>query len=223
MSNKFLVIFIIINLLLFLTGAKSQTFIPTKRYLHSATVIDNKLFILGGKSLLSKIPTETVSKQFFFLDFSIKECVWKDLTNINAVPEHHSATSINGNDGLFLIGGMPVHGNEMDLVYVFDTKINSWKTPEIMGNNTHRKINLIANIDNKEKIYLFGGLSIGIGYENDFDILDTINYVWSKGNVTSAPSAREDYGSVILPNQNILYLGGVNHDDGKNFSLEEVK
>src|SRR4051812_39933660 len=111
MSKTFLVNFIIWILIQVLVEVNCQMipFKPSEFSRHTATYIDNKLYILGG---LNTIP-ENPLKQFFYLDvsmpFDTQKLSWQDLTNINVVPEHYSATSAKGganNDTLFLFGGV---------------------------------------------------------------------------------------------------------------------
>src|SRR5881227_807206 len=92
---------------------------------HTATFIDNKLYILGG------IDTR---KEFIYLDFSVKfntkNLLWHDLTNNNTVPSHYAAASVKGgasNNTLFLYGGYGDDVN-MALVYTFDSQSNTWST-----------------------------------------------------------------------------------------------
>ncbi|CAI2165723.1 10974_t:CDS:2 [Funneliformis geosporum] len=228
MPKKYLVCFITLQLLFVIHSINSQStsFIPTKRYEHSATFIGNKLYILGGLSLSPKVSAKTIGKEFFYLDFSAsfdnQKLTWNDLTNINTVPSHFDGITANGgikNNTLFLFGGTS-NGDNMDLVYTFDTQMNSWNVPVITG-NANRKTNLFASVDALGKIYYFNGFTFSSNSnELDFVILDTINFSWGRGNITNAPSANQDYGSTILPNQNIIYLGGIfNGLDGQRIII----
>ncbi|CAG8438914.1 8347_t:CDS:2 [Funneliformis caledonium] len=213
MLKKYLTCYITLQLLFVINSINSQ-FIPTKRYEHSATFIDNKLYIMGGLTLSTKVSANTIGKEFFYLDFSAsfdnQELTWKDLTNINKVPSHFDGITANGGlkkNTLFLYGGTS-NGDNMELVYTFDTQMNSWNVPAITG-NVIRKTNLCASVDALGKIYYFGGFSFTDSSDVlDFVILDTINFSWGRGSIKNA-IAREDYGSTILPNQNIIYLGGI--------------
>src|SRR3954468_1111733 len=111
-------------------------FKPSVQSGHTATLVDNKLYILGGL---------VTGKEFFFLDVSVpfdtKELSWQDLSNINIVPAHNIATSVKGganNDTLILFGGDNIEStiSVMSLVYTFDPKTNSWNTPQITGVGT---------------------------------------------------------------------------------------
>ncbi|CAG8660234.1 13853_t:CDS:2 [Rhizophagus irregularis] len=181
-----------------------------KRHDHTATIIDNKLYILGGSGYNG-------DHEFFYLDvskkFNTKNLLWKDLSYNNIVPSHYGATSVVGgvnNNTLFLYG---VYNSAMALVYTFDPKYNKWDNPQIIGDNTIRKQFLTGVIANNGKMYLFGktlpnGLVFN-DYSIDMDmlILDTINLNWEKGSLFNAPTGRGDYGATLLPNQIILYIG----------------
>src|SRR4051812_6954186 len=110
---------------------------PLNRDLHTATLIDNKLYFLGGNSI------DGYRNEFFYLDVSVafdtQKLSWQDLSNINTVPSHSSAAAVKGganNVTLFLYGG---YTPTMELVYTFDPQSNLWNTPKIVGVNTIRK------------------------------------------------------------------------------------
>src|SRR5436853_2604096 len=104
-----------------------------KRHDHTATIIDDKLYILGGSG-------HSGDHEFFYLDVSNKidtqNLSWNDLSNINIVPSHYGATSVIGganNDTLFLYG---VYNSAMALVYRFDPISERWDNPQIIGDNS---------------------------------------------------------------------------------------
>src|SRR6266498_5778972 len=203
-SLTYTVLWLLIQLLI----GQTASFKPLQRYLHTATLIDDKLYILGGYN------EEIAGKQFFYLDVSVsfntQELLWNDLTSTNIVPSHWGAASVNGganNNTLFLFGGIPLNDNEtMDLVYTFDTQSNSWSVPKTTSDTIARKYYLTGIIDYNGKMYLFGGYNNGT-YVKDMLILDTINLNWGKGSSVNAPTPRNFYGATLLPNQHIIYLG----------------
>src|SRR2546430_2003866 len=116
MSTIFFRIFAYLLLLFQLViEVKSQKapFKPSKRAGHTATLIDSKLYILGGYGLTVDIGPEITGKEFFYLNVSetfttTKDIKWENLTNINSVPSHKWAASAKGgvnNNMLFLYGG----------------------------------------------------------------------------------------------------------------------
>ncbi|RIA96740.1 hypothetical protein C1645_814924 [Glomus cerebriforme] len=230
MLKNSLVYLILFNLIQF-WSVEIDCFQPSQRYLHTATFIDNKLYILGGRDKLDT-SIETIGKDFFYRDFSTssvnfnsQELSWLDLSNVNIVPPHKAAAAVKGgvnNDILFLYGGNSTD-NDMALVYTFDTKSNSWSIPNITNMSGEeefsRKAFLTGIIDNGS-MYLWGGVEEISKYSvNDMLILDTINLSWRKGSLVNTPSPRRNYGATLLPNHQIIYMGGSNYT---NITLNEV-
>src|SRR5688572_10887905 len=100
LPNNSLIYITLCILLQFFVEVKSQTtaFNPDSRRRHTATFIDDKLYILGGalSSDITKSPKET----FLYLDvsvpFNVSESKWLDLSNNNIVPPHRSAAAVKG-------------------------------------------------------------------------------------------------------------------------------
>ncbi|CAG8718008.1 8711_t:CDS:2 [Rhizophagus irregularis] len=188
-------------------------FKPFVHHRHTATLIDDKLYILGGSDL-----NEKLLKEFFYLDVSVpfntQELSWQDLSNINMVPPHDSATTTKGganNNTLFLYGGFS-NDPKMPLVYTFDPQHIAWNPPKITGINTVIKYELTGVMNyNNGKFYLWSG-NIDVGISNNMLILDTINLNWEMGSIVNAPSSRCNYGAALLPNNKIIYIGGMNDD-----------
>ncbi|RIA88181.1 hypothetical protein C1645_826777 [Glomus cerebriforme] len=240
MPKSYLVCFLLWILLQILIEVNCQTtpFKPSSLYRHTATLIDNKLYILGGNDL-----NTTIEKDFFYLDVSVpfntQNLLWQDLSSIDILPPHEDATSVKGgpnNDTLFLYGGFTTD-QTMALVYIFNPQSNSWSIPKITGVNTVRKDSL-TGINYNGKMYLWGGCSRDLNnncvFENDMLILDTINLSWGKGSLINAPIPRAYHGTALLPNNNIIYIGGFNDntshyihktlniDNGSALTLSEI-
>jgi len=202
-----------------LMKVKSQT--TTSREGHTATFINNKLYILGGANIPlhytnnsnnSNIPKET----FFYIDFSASfdtsELKWIDLTNVNnIIPSHELAAAIKGGANkttLFLYDGISLNSNQTkDLVYIFDVQNNTWSIPTITGMPPSGISGIAPIVDYDGLMYLYGGIGSDGSCTNDMFILDTVNLNWKKANSTNAPSPRTEYSAVLLPNQNIMYMG----------------
>ena len=58
-------------------------------------------------------------------------------------------------------------------------------------------------------MYLWGGTDAAANTNNfnDILILDTVNPNWSTGSIVGAPSPRINYAAILLPDNNIIYLG----------------
>ncbi|PKK72337.1 galactose oxidase [Rhizophagus irregularis] len=204
-------------------------FKPTLRHLHAATVIDDKLYILSGMD--DTIGGIVGGTQFFYLNVSAPfntqmPLYWHDLTSKNIVPPQIGVTAVKGgadNNTLILYGGRNLTSIESKaLVYAYDTQGNSWNIPTISGENHIKRRSLTAVVDYQGKVYLFGGKLLGFdSFVNDMITLDTINFRWGKGSSTNAPSSRVNYGATLLPNQNIIYIGGGNSLN-ESLPLDEV-
>ncbi|GBB84241.1 hypothetical protein RclHR1_10870002 [Rhizophagus clarus] len=226
--NNFLINIIIFGILFqLLVEVKPQdsNIKPDLRNAHTATLIDNKLYILGGIGSDNIPPYPT----FFYLDVSDSSDTngleWHDLTNIISIPPNMYVAAIKGganNKTLFLYGGEALNDQSLsNLVFTYDTQYNTRMTPIITGTPPIGKISITPVIDYNGLIYLFGGYSTDSIYTNDMFILDSINLSWKNASSINAPIPRASYGAVFLPNKNIIYIGGYNENVGV-FSLNEV-
>src|ERR1051325_372343 len=133
-------------LLQFLVEVKSQKTIlnPDLRRSHTATFVNDKIYILGGEippSNSKKSPKESCMYLDVSAPFNTNELKWIDLSNNNNnVPPHYFAAAVKGgannNSTLILYGGQSLSGKTMELVYTFDTQNNQnnvWSIPKITG------------------------------------------------------------------------------------------
>jgi hypothetical protein len=215
MLKKYIILWLFFQLLVE-TNCQKTPFKPAIRTFHTATLIGNKLYFVGGLlNITADGSVVPVGKEFFYLDvsspFNTKELLWQDLSSIYTVPFHAGAAAVKGganNNTLFLYGGV-VYGSTAaaaELVYTFDTQSNTWSIPTIAGVNTIRKNSLTSIIGYNGKMYLWGGIADEVGV-NSMLILDTIKLSWEMGSLVDAPTPRSNYGAVLLPDQTIIYMG----------------
>src|SRR5581483_1349487 len=99
-------------LLQLLIEVKSQiTNNPDLRYAHTATLIDDKIYILGG-GIPPRSSVSSPKESFLYLDvstpFDTSNVNYMDISNNNIVPSHRYAIAIKGgigNSTLFVYGG----------------------------------------------------------------------------------------------------------------------
>ncbi|PKK64419.1 galactose oxidase [Rhizophagus irregularis] len=220
--SKFSLIYFLLWILLQIlvdVNCQSMPFKPNVIYRHTATFVDNKLYILGGKD----VSNGTLVKRFFYLDVSVlydtQRLSWQDLSNINIIPLHTDATSAKGgvnNDTLYLYRGAS-SDKTMALVYTFDPNRTSWNPQKI---TMIRKWDLTGVVDSNGKFYLWGGVNDNVAVANDMLILDTTNLNLSEGSLVNALTPRFHYGATLLPNNKIIYMGGTNDINfGKTLNL----
>jgi hypothetical protein len=193
-----------------LSAVSCQMAPPKQRQWHTATLIDNKLYILGGVYITN---ASTCINEFFYLDvsgsFNTETLSWQDLSS-NTIPPHSSAAAVVGganNNTLFLYGGYTTNATAA-LVYTFDPIGKTWNAPKIAGGGGVRKQGLTGIIGSTGKMYLFSGATTNnLTNLNDMLILDTTNLSFGKGSLYNAPVPKLNYGGVLLPDQNIIYLG----------------
>ncbi|CAB4418314.1 unnamed protein product [Rhizophagus irregularis] len=176
----FLLWWMILQIIFEVVKSQVKSLQPQERISHTATYINNKLYILGGESITTNPTTNEIAlKEFFYLDcsksFDTTNLSWEFLSNIQ-VPTRWSAASAKGginNDTIFIYGGFSNDENDLNLVYTYNTKSDTWIIPKILNNfNITSKKNLEAIINyNDGKIYLFGGTSDELGISNDMILL----------------------------------------------------
>ncbi|RIA81237.1 hypothetical protein C1645_865206 [Glomus cerebriforme] len=177
------------------------------------------------KSLIGGISTNYLN-DFFYLDvstsFNTQNLPWVDLSSTNTiVPQHASATSVKGvanNNTLILYGGFA--NQMMSSLYTFDTQSNTWSS-KITG-NIPRKGALSGIMEHNGKMYLWGGSADRIKSLNDMFILDTINLFGGIVNLVDAPKSRFNYGATLIPNNNIIYMGGFNSEIWAELPLDQT-
>ena len=80
-SLIYIVLWLLIQLLIEI-NCQMAPFKPSQRYFHTATLIDNKLYILSGRGTGNE-NNEITGNQFFYLDVSVsfntQELLWHDL------------------------------------------------------------------------------------------------------------------------------------------------
>src|ERR1044072_221679 len=145
----------------FLVEVRSQTtiFNPDLRVAHTATFINNKLYILGGA--IPSVDTKSPKETFLYLDFSAPFTTnglkWFDLSTNNNIPPHRFASSVKGggnNSTLILYGGGSLNGEPMELLYAFNTENNLWNIPKTTGMQPTAIVGMTAVIDYNELMYV---------------------------------------------------------------------
>ncbi|CAG8783475.1 4973_t:CDS:1, partial [Gigaspora margarita] len=132
-----------------------KAYTPIPRYSHRATLIGNKLYILGGDTYNTGIAFTPTKDGFFYLDvsaaFNTTNIPWADLHNIVGTPiQSAAAVSAGGpnKDIIFLVGGGFENSSYgIPLVYTFDTVKNVWNTPIIKGTQPTRREYIYSIID----------------------------------------------------------------------------
>ncbi|CAG8644900.1 40917_t:CDS:2 [Gigaspora margarita] len=185
---------------------------------HNSALVGSKIYYTGGV-----IPNETIwknvfdflntpnqfatqSKEFYYLDlsspFKINEAItsWVDLSSSSIVPPHSwSAFSLCGSDNstLVMFGGDFGVTNPANLVFIYDTKTLKWSNPTTIGQPSNLHTRGVCDFKTG-KMYMYSG---------SMYILDIKTLTW--GVWGSSIPGRFDYTLTLLPNGNIVIIGGV--------------
>ncbi|EXX71597.1 galactose oxidase [Rhizophagus irregularis] len=197
---------------------------------HSAVFADSRIYITGG--IIPKNPIgfegSTRSKEFYYLDvekpFGVgtgDKLPWVDLNSeAQILPEHAwSAFSNCGQDDTLIL--FPGEYNDPNLedptVYTYKLSLRQWNsftTANPPSLNYHSQTQTVCDV-RTGTMYIFGGIRPKPDTTNKFmNILDTSTLVWQN---ISIDFARFDHTGTLLPNGNIIYIGG-SLPDGKGFA-----
>ncbi|GBB83807.1 hypothetical protein RclHR1_10470012 [Rhizophagus clarus] len=197
MIQKYIITLLFLFQLLIEINCQTSPYIHKQRQGHTATLLDNKLYILGG---------DDGGKDFFYIDFSApfntQNLLIEDLSSVNTIPERSNAVSAKGganNNTLFICGG-----GEGEMVYTFNPQNNLWIIPKIAGQvpPPPSLYNTTGIIDYNGIMYFWDGIG------SNMIILDTIKLIWKKGSSLGAPNNGHGSAATLLPDNKIIYMGG---------------
>ncbi|CAG8810483.1 24592_t:CDS:2, partial [Dentiscutata erythropus] len=126
-----------------------KTYTPIPRHLHSATLIDNKLYILGGDTGPNDVNTFLPSNNFFYHNvsgtFNTSNIPWINLSIVIAVSAR--------NNFIFLFGrGLENSSYGIPLVYMFDITKNVWNILAIQETQPPRHESIHSIIDARRRL-----------------------------------------------------------------------
>ncbi|POG65798.1 hypothetical protein GLOIN_2v1781367 [Rhizophagus irregularis DAOM 181602=DAOM 197198] len=171
----------------------------------------------------------TYSKEFYYLDvekpFGVgagNKLPWVDLSFVSRIlPEHAWSAFLNcGHDDSLILfpGEYREHNFTEATVYTYKLSLQQWNrfTPTKPPIDIYHSQPQTVCDAKTETMYRFGGIKPPLTTNKYLDILDTSTLVWKNGSTVYAPGGRFDHTSTLLPNGNIVYIGG-SLPDGKGF------
>ncbi|EXX52535.1 uncharacterized protein OCT59_018391 [Rhizophagus irregularis] len=203
---------------------------PSYRKLHSAVLVEKKLYIFGGFNSPNLAPENEVNynkspdDRFFYLDVSISfdtsNLPWRSVSNnvdnlplgsLSSVATGGVAASIGGvnNDMIFFFNNERDNATKSDPpVHSYNSPNNVWNTQIFSGNNPIGRNQMRIVTDYNGKVYLLTGFDFtiqGVTRSSGLFVCDTINLDCV---IKDAPFPRLGYGATLLPNGMIIYIGG---------------
>ncbi|RGB41969.1 hypothetical protein C1646_684572 [Rhizophagus diaphanus] len=202
---------------------------------HSAVFADSRIYIIGG--IIPKNPADfngyTFSKEFYYLNvekpFGVGDgdkLPWMDLSSESQfLPEHAwSAFSNCGHDDSLILypGEYNVPNVPDPTVYTYKLSLQQWNnftTTNPPPFNYHGQTQTVCDV-RTGTMYIFGGIRPKPESVNKYmNILDISTLVWKN---TSIAFARFDHTGTLLPNGNIVYIGGSLPDGGGFAKMSEL-
>jgi N-acetylneuraminic acid mutarotase len=176
---------------------------PTERGALAASVIDNKIYVVGGanRKIFSLVNTPALEVYDPFKN------TWKKLAPLPTPRDHLTASSLNGK--LYALGGridVDYHDN-LDANEVYDPKTNRWAKQAPLPT---KRSGITSQVLDK-RILVFGGES-GEGTFTENEAYDPKTDSWET--LTPMPEGRHGLGSARYKKKIHLFAGGPNPGGG---------
>ncbi|CAB4446278.1 unnamed protein product [Rhizophagus irregularis] len=201
---------------------------PSYRKLHSAVLVEKKLYIFGGFGELNLSPENETNynknpdDRFFYLDvstsFDTSNLPWRPIPdNVNNLPLGSLASIVTGGVAAG-IGGVKnetifFFNNEKDNttspVHSYNSPNNVWNTQSFSGVRPIGRNQMRVVTDYSGKTYLLTGFDFtvqGVKRSDGLFVCDTINLNCAIKD--ASVFSRLGYGVTLLPNGNLVYMGG---------------
>eukprot|EP01080_Neovahlkampfia_damariscottae_P006679 gene6679-10844_t len=178
--------------------------IPLPRRYHSATLLNEKIWIFGGEKLYFDTP---LSNELFFFD--LKKNHWKLVIPLNKLePSKRRYSTLEGkNNRLYMFGGRDGH-NRMNDMWIFDVLLESWSLMVTDGEKPPQTA-ACSSCMNGYSIFYFGG-NTGNSCNSLYEY-DTICNKWTKIFATGdIPPNRYWHVSVMTDFNEMIIHGGYN-------------
>ncbi|CAG8718990.1 16271_t:CDS:1, partial [Racocetra fulgida] len=211
---------------------------PEPRGGHMATLVNNKIFFMGGSRPIPKISSAwtpihqfNLSDEVFFLDlsspFTVDSPPFTDLSATSRMPfGSEKGTAVLGNSGvrIYLVGGvqqnMATFGYNAtnSTLWMYNLNSQRWEVhgTGVKGAQLPMRRSTATVIDENGTIFILGGrVAVDTGSDvftifDDFFTFDTLTPKWT--NVTSLPNhpyKRSHNTATLMPDGKIIYIGGV--------------
>ncbi|XP_030545636.1 acyl-CoA-binding domain-containing protein 4 isoform X2 [Rhodamnia argentea] len=182
---------------------------PTPRFNHAATVIENKMIVVGGESgngLLDdvqvlnfdRISWTAASSKLYLSPSSLPL----------KIPACRGHSLVSWGKKVLLIGGKTEPGTDRLSVWVFDTEMECWSLMEAKGDvPVSRSGHSVVRANSV--LILFGGEDAKRRKLNDLHMFDLKSLTWLPLHCTgSGPSPRSNHVATLYEDKKIFIFGG---------------
>ena len=184
----------------------SQT-VPQSRWNHSATLIDNKVYLFGGESAATEVQEPAVTQclgDMHTLD--VNDFQWCDISDRitlkNEPPARYAHSCSAYNNNLVVFGGATqTHLNDTQ---IYNTDTQTWSELHTVGDRPSPRCGH-STVMVGDLLWIFGGLSTT--FSNDLHYLNMLNNTWRELSLPNSPSPR-GHLSICSVGRNVVIFGG---------------
>ncbi|KAI4303199.1 hypothetical protein MLD38_038859 [Melastoma candidum] len=192
---------------------------PTPRFNHAATVVDNKMIVVGGESgsgLLDDVQVLNFSR-FSWSGASSKIYLSPSSLPIK-IPACKGHSLVSWGKKVLLVGGKTEPGSDRLSVWAFDTETEGWSLMEAKGDiPLSRSGHTVVRANSA--LILFGGEDGKRRKLNDLHMFDLKSSTWLPLNCTGmVPSPRCNHVATLYNDKTLFIFGG----SSKSKSLNDL-
>ncbi|KAH8499714.1 hypothetical protein H0E87_015086 [Populus deltoides] len=182
---------------------------PSPRFNHAATVIGNKMIVVGGESGSGLLDDVQVLKFDQFTWTSISSKLYLSPSSLPLkIPACRGHCLVSWGKKALLIGGKTDPASDRISVWAFDTETECWSLVEAKGDipiarNGHTVVRASS------VLILFGGEDAKRKKLNDLHMFDLKSFTWLPLHCTgTGPSPRSNHVAALYDDKNLLIFGG---------------
>ncbi|KAG2225518.1 hypothetical protein INT45_010345, partial [Circinella minor] len=171
-----------------------------------------------------EIATNTMYRLSLYESWSTDKPLWEKVNN-HSIPTmeplgYFAAANLPDENTFLIHGGQKQREESNDPLikttvvndtWVYDMYRNEWKKPQLLV--YFFRIRHSATPDNQGRIWIWGGQSdlrsdIAL-YDNRWTVIDTNTWTYNYPDIPNPPSPRVDHTATLVPNGNIIIIGGL--------------
>lgn len=170
---------------------------PRPRYRHTAEVISNKMYILGGSEDNDDICDGNKHLGIHELSLDTMQWVHPQLKGINPFPRSGHATALIGAKSVGVFGGKRSNTIFLNDLILIDLETYSTTVINAVESHLPSPVSSCTMVGVGNKCFVFGGVDAKGACYNDIRVLE-VSYYLDKHDITVGEGASSDYSFKIL-------------------------
>lgn len=182
---------------------------PMPRFNHAATVIENKMIVVGGESGNGLLDDVQVLRFDRFSWTAASSKLYLSPSSLPLkIPACRGHSLVSWGKKVLLVGGKTEPGTDKLSVWVFDTETECWSLMEAKGDvPVSRSGHSVVRANSV--LILFGGEDAKRRKLNDLHMFDLKSLTWLPLHCTgSGPSPRSNHVATLYEDKNLFIFGG---------------